>query len=117
MNNAMFNILNDMSEHLNMAQMKKLQEVLIERLESSHEEIDYATNGSYMEMFLTAKQIEGCSSRTIQYYKTTIEHLLDNIDIPLRKMTTEMLRMYLSDYQARNDCSKECQSRKMRLVL
>lgn len=117
MNNAMFNILNDMSEHLNMTQMKKLQEVLIERLESSHEEIDYATNGSYMEMFLTAKQIEGCSSRTIQYYKTTIEHLLDNIDIPLRKMTTEMLRMYLSDYQARNDCSKECQSRKMRLVL
>lgn len=105
MNNAMFNILNDMSEHLNMTQMKKLQEVLIERLESSHEEIDYTTNGSYMEMFLTAKQIEGCSSRTIQYYKTTIEHLLDNIDIPLRKMTTEMLRMYLSDYQARNDCS------------
>lgn len=47
MNNAMFNILNDMSEHLNMTQMKKLQEVLIERLESSHEEIDYATNASY----------------------------------------------------------------------
>lgn len=105
MNNAMFNILNDMSEHLNMTQMKKLQEVLIERLGSSHEEIDYATNDSYMEMFLTAKQIEGCSSRTIHYYKTTIEHLLDNIDIPLRKMTTEMLRIYLSDYQARNDCS------------
>lgn len=105
MNNAMFNILNDMSEHLNMAQMKKLQEVLIDRLESSQEEIDYATNDSYMEMFLTAKQIEGCSGRTIQYYKTTIEHLLDNIDIPLRKMTTEMLRTYLSDYQSRNNCS------------
>lgn len=105
MNNAMFNILNDMTEHLNMAQMKKLQEVLIKRLDSTQKESEYATNDSYMELFLTAKQIEGCSKRTIQYYKMTIGHLLASIDVPLRKMTTEMIRTYLSDYQARNNCS------------
>lgn len=104
MNNALYNILNDMSEHLNMAQLKKLQEVLIKRLEGSDDEPEYATNDCYMKMFLTAKQIEGCSNRTIQYYKTTIEHLLASIDVPLRKMTTEELRKYLSEYQARNGC-------------
>lgn len=58
-----------------------------------------------MNMFLTAKQIEGCSSRTIQYYRVTIEHLINSVDVPLRKMTTEILRKYLSNYQARNNCS------------
>lgn len=105
MNNTIYNVLNDMSEHLSMAQMKKLQEVLIKRIDGSNEEIETATNEEYMKMFLTAKRIEGCSSRTIQYYKTTIEHLLQNTSAPIRKMTTEMLRKYLSDYQSRNNCS------------
>src|SRR5699024_11709688 len=60
----------------------------------------------YLEMFLTAKQIEGCSGRTIQYYKATIENFLQKIENPLRKVNTEMIRQYLSDYQAKNECSK-----------
>ena len=105
MNNTLFNILNDMSEHLNISQMKMLQEVLIKRLEETNREVEFSSNENYMEKFLTAKQIEGCSNRTIKYYKTTIEHLLETIDVPLRKINTEMLRKYLSDYQARNNCS------------
>lgn len=106
MDNQIYNILNDMSDHLNISQMKKLQEVLIRRLEDAREETETITNTAYLEMFLTAKRIEGCSDRTIRYYRVTVEGLLQKIDTPLRKMTTEMIREYLSDYQAKNGCSK-----------
>lgn len=106
MDNQIYNILNDMSDHLNVAQMKKLQEVLIRRLEDAREETETITNTAYLEMFLTAKRIEGCSDRTIRYYRVTVEGLLQKMDTPVRKMTTEMIREYLSDYQAKNGCSK-----------
>ena len=106
MDNQIYNILNDMSDHLNVSQMKKLQEVLIRRLEDARAETETITNTAYLEMFLTAKRIEGCSDRTIRYYRVTVEGLLQKIDTPLRKMTTEMIREYLSDYQAKNGCSK-----------
>lgn len=106
MDNQIYNILNDMSDHLNVSQMKKLQEVLIRRLEDAREETETISNTAYLEMFLTAKRIEGCSERTIRYYRVTVEGLLQKIDTPLRKMTTEMIREYLSDYQAKNGCSK-----------
>ena len=106
MDNQIYNILNDMSDHLNVSQMKKLQEVLIRRLEDAREEMETITNTAYLEMFLTAKRIEGCSDRTIRYYRVTVEGLLQKIDTPLRKMTTEMSREYLSDYQAKLACSK-----------
>ncbi|MCI9598772.1 MAG: tyrosine-type recombinase/integrase [Firmicutes bacterium] len=106
MSNELYNILNDMAEHLNVQQMKKLQEVLIKRLDEPNKEIEFATNETYMNMFLTAKQIEGCSERTIQYYRVTIENLLEKADVPIRKMSTELLREYLSEYQLKNNCSR-----------
>ena len=57
-------------------------------------------------MFLAAKRIEGCSERTIQYYEVTIAKMLGKVTIPIRRITTEDMRAYLSDYQKINDCSK-----------
>ena len=95
-----------MSDVLNIAQLKKLQEVLIERLESDSIRFEEIDNISYLEMFITAKRIEGCSERTITYYESTIRALLDRINVPIRKMTTETLREYLSKYQEKSNCSK-----------
>ena len=106
MDNQIYNIINDMSDVLNIAQMKKLQEVLITRLNGEAEEQEEIGNFSYMEMFLSAKKIEGCSGRTLSYYKSTIKSLLEKVDIPVRKMTTEILRDYLSKYQEMNNCGK-----------
>lgn len=106
MNNEIYNILNDMSEALNITQMKLLQEVLIRRLEGNPETVEPIDNFSYLEMFLSAKRIEGCSERTVTYYKSSIENMLSKIGMPIRKMTTEVLRNYLNEYQARNNCSK-----------
>lgn len=63
-------------------------------------------NVEYLKMFIDAKQIEGCSERTLQYYRVTIEHMLGSIDTPIRKITTDEIRGYLVDYQKVNNCSK-----------
>lgn len=106
MQNQIDNILNDMSESLNIIQMKELQEVLIKRLVNETEDIEKIENDEYMEMFLSAKQVEGCSVRTIKYYRSTISRMIDVIGLPVRKITTEAIRMYLRDYQSINTCSK-----------
>ncbi len=46
----------------------------------------------FLDMFLTAKHLEGCSDKTIRYYRCNIEKMLDTINIPVIKITTEMLR-------------------------
>lgn len=95
-----------MSEVLSVSQMKKLREVLIKRLEVDEENKETIENETYLELFLTAKRIEGCSERTLNYYKVTIENMLKEVKTPVRRMTTEILREYLSNYQNKNNCSK-----------
>ena len=97
----------DMAEVLNASQMQKLQEVLVKRL-SENTVSDYlqTTNMDFLDMFLTAKHLEGCSDKTIRYYRCNIEKMLDTINIPVIKITTEMLRKYLVEYQTINNCGK-----------
>lgn len=99
-------IINEMAEVLNAAQLKKIQEVLLKYLADNSLERKDISNYEYLKMFLEAKQIEGCSERTIKYYRVTIEHLLKNVQNPIRKITTEMMREYLVDYQKINNCGK-----------
>ena len=99
-------ILNEMADFFSIAQMKKLQEVLLKNLSSETPQREQTSNETYLKMFIDAKQIEGCSERTLQYYKMTVEHLLATLDVPVRKMTTDEIRSYLANYQQRNNCSK-----------
>lgn len=99
-------ILVDMDEYLTANQSQKLQRVLVSRLTKETRSINGISNDNYLSMFLNAKKIEGCSERTLSYYKTTVEKLLDEIDDPIRKVTTDDIRDYLANYQGLNDCSK-----------
>ncbi len=99
-------IINEMAEYLNVAQMKKLQEVLLKTFSEKEAVKETIGNEEYLRLFLDAKKIEGCSERTIHYYRTTVEKLLEYIKTPVRKMTTEEIRAYLVDYQKINNCSK-----------
>ena len=99
-------ILNEMAEYLSVAQMKKLQEVLLKNLAPDAVKKEEVDNREYLKLFLDAKRIEGCSERTLQYYRTTIEHMLSRTETPLRRITTEEIRGYLVDYQKINNCGK-----------
>ena len=82
MEEKLVKILNEMAEYLSISQMKKLQEVLLKNLQEPEEVISESTNFDYLDMFIAAKKIEGCSDRTVTYYKSTVEHLLKSIDTP-----------------------------------
>ena len=106
MEEKLVSILNEMSEYLSVPQMKKLQEVLLRNLSEEAERKEQVDNSEYLKLFLDAKRIEGCSDRTLQYYQVTIEHLLADITIPVRKMTTEDIRGYLVKYQENGTCGR-----------
>ena len=106
MKEMVFEILNDMAEMLTIAQLKRLQEVLLKRFSEQEAQPEPARNEEYLEMFLHAKQVEGLSERTIAYYRTTVSHMLRFIETPIRKITTDQLRTYLADYQRINNCGK-----------
>ena len=106
MNEKFIEIINDMAVVLNAAQLKRLQEVLLKRLVKDEPEKKKISNQEYLNKFLEAKKIEGCSERTIKYYKLTVEQLLKKVLHPIRKVTTEQMREYLVDYQKINNCGK-----------
>ena len=99
-------IINEMAEYLNVSQMKKLQEVLLKTFSEQEATKAEISNQEYLQLFLDAKKIEGCSERTIQYYRTTVDKLFVSIKTPVRRITTEEIRHYLVDYQQINNCSK-----------
>ena len=101
-------VINEMAEILSIAQLKKLQEVMLKHFvrEEADLERKIISNEEYLTLFLEAKKIEGCSERTIDYYRTTIQHLIRKLTVSVRKMTTELIRSYLVDYQKINNCSK-----------
>ena len=69
-------------------------------LEKPKEELDY------IKIFICAKSVEGCSEKSIKYYKSTIENMLNTIGKSVKYITTEDLREYLSNYYKKNSCSK-----------
>jgi len=99
-------IINEMADYLNLSQVKKLQEVLLKHLTDSTASNTNIENDEYLKMFLDAKRIEGCSDRTLKYYRVTVEHLLKKIETPIRKMSTEEIRSYLVAYEQNSKCGK-----------
>ena len=98
-------VLNEMSEYLSIPQMKKLQEVIIRTFAENEAARTEISNEEFLNMFLSAKRIEGCSERTIAYYQMTVQHMLSTTEKSVRKITTEEIREYLANYQKRNNCS------------
>lgn len=99
-------IINEMAEVLNAAQLKRLQEVMLKHLVEREPRKKKISNKEYLSKFLEAKKMEGCSERTIKYYKVTVEQLLGKVVRPIRRVTTEEMRKYLVDYQKINNCGK-----------
>lgn len=102
----------EMIKLLNNAQIEKLHEVLVKHLDgltfvdetadkkTANEDVDYCN------IFICAKQVEGCSEKSIKYYRSTIENMLKVLSKPVKHITTEDLRGYLAEYYKTNNCSK-----------
>lgn len=103
-------IVQQMLHYLDNAQLQKLQEVLEHSL-YSYEISSKATeveddSQKLIDSFVYAKRIEGCSEKTLKYYRTTIEAMTEAIDKSVRHMQTDDLRAYLTEYQEKHDSSR-----------
>jgi len=64
--------------------------------------LDNKNNDEILHTFLTAKHIEGCSKRTLYYYRSTMNNTLKCIKKPVNHITTDDLRQYLAEYQGKS---------------
>ena len=105
-------ILQEMLPVLDNSQLAKLKGVLehklwnVEIVNKTVEDSFDKSNEEFTELFISAKRVEGCSSKTLRYYLATINKMTDTVGKHITKITTEDLRKYLSDYHEENNCSK-----------
>ena len=104
-------VVQQMLPHLDNAQLKQLQKVLEHTLfgcEITKQDEKGTTNDNskLVDDFVAAKRIEGCSEKTLKYYRTTIEAMVISVDKSIRHIQTEDLRSYLTDYQSKNQSSR-----------
>lgn len=99
-------ILNEVTGILNQTQLVILNNVLIKNLINQSGEHKEISNDEYLKMFIDAKKMEGCSERTLQFYKVTVEHFFKKVLSPVQRITTDEIRAYLVDYQTKGGCSK-----------
>lgn len=108
------NITNDMALVLTQYQLEKLKETLENNLkkveiniltDEKEKQHIKETNDNYINIFLSAKEVEGCSTRTLKYYREIIEKLINAIDKPIKEIQTEEIRKYLADYKENTKCN------------
>lgn len=103
-------VIQEMIPFLNNAQAEKLKDVLEYSLYSvdiSERDIFVAEkDNNYVELFLSAKRIEGCSEKSLKYYQATICTMLETVNKEVKQIVTDDLRAYLTQYQIENQSSR-----------
>lgn len=100
-----------MLKKLDNAQLEALHNTLVKAfkgvtvIENSESENE-PNNESFLVEFLSAKRIEGCSDKSLNYYRKTITAAMNSIDKGIKHITTDDLRSYLTDYQTEKKSSK-----------
>ena len=108
--NLIIDIVQAMLPFLNNAQTERLQEVLqhtlfdyeVTKIENEKE----ISEQNLVESFLSAKRIEGCSEKTLKYYDSTIQAMLNSIGKGIKYIVTDDIRCYLTEYQTEKKSSK-----------
>lgn len=108
------NITRDMQGSLTDYQLNKLKESLIINFENiefiiktdeiKHQE-DLDENVRMINNFISSKEVEGCSNRTIKYYQEIIDKFIDSFDKSIKNINAEEIRQYLSEYKECSSCN------------
>jgi len=108
------NIQNAMKPYLNSKQENILFKTLLDCFDDI-KNIEYVDNVSdnfiehndkLLDLFLSAKQVEGCSKKTISYYRSTIDVMIKKVNKDILNISTDDLREYLSNHHRTRKSSK-----------
>jgi len=104
-------IEDEMLNVLNNAQLMYLEKVLernmngLEVTKVKEEGLYFKyDNNQFIEMFLRAKKIEGCSIKTINNYRLILNNALNDCDLNVTELDTDYWRNYLSKYKEERNC-------------
>jgi len=108
------NLINDIEQAmlgvLNNEQMSQLRKVLDYTFRdinvSSKNNEECSGNSELIDIFLSAKKVEGCSDKSMHYYRSTLNNAIRKIGKNIRHITTDDLRNYLNDYQLTSGATK-----------
>lgn len=113
-NKLITDITNDLKFTVSDKQLEKIQEILVIKfkkyqiiLKPNDYEKKKETEENYklINTYLSAKEIEGCSQRTIKYYREIIEKLMHKLSKNIKEINTEDIRKYLTEYKDINKCN------------
>ena len=104
-------VLQEMLPYLDNSQMEQIQRVLQHTfwncsVEEKQDGEPSEQTPDMVDLFLASKRVEGCSEKTLTYYKATIEASINEIGKQIRHITTEDLRSYLTEYQRKRHSSR-----------
>ena len=104
-------VLQEMLPYLDNSEMEQLQRVLQHTfwncsVEEKQDGEPSEQTPDMVDLFLASKRVEGCSEKTLTYYKATIEASINEIGKQIRHITTEDLRSYLTEYQRKRHSSR-----------
>ena len=100
-------VVQAMLVYLDNAQLKQLQQVMEQTLTQyevagKRNITENDDSDKLIEMFIAAKRIEGCSEKTLKYYRSTIDAMMISLQKNVKHILTEYLRTYLTEYQIKN---------------
>lgn len=98
LNNEQLKILSQVLEHV----LYKKEVVVVDEATVNLEE----ENKNLLQQFIAAKKVEGCSDKTINYYKVTLEQMQKKMNKAIKQYTTEDIREYLANYQSNSRAGK-----------
>lgn len=102
-------IIREMLPYLNNQQLIQLKSILKDLITSSNNVKEGSSNDNnkvLLEKYFAAKRAEGCSEKSLKYYKATLTKALSSIDKNAEEIITDELRNYLTNYQRLHNSSK-----------
>ena len=102
-------IIREMLPYLNNQQLIQLKSILKDLITSSNNVKEGSSddnNKILLEKYFAAKRAEGCSEKSLKYYKATLTKALSTIDKNAEEIITDELRNYLTNYQKLHNSSK-----------
>ena len=64
------------------------------------------SNLKFLEMFISAKRVEGCAESTLGYYEMVVNRMFEKVSGAVKNITTDDLRIYLANHQKEHNASK-----------
>ncbi len=87
-----------MAPMLSSEQAVQLHGVLVACLAREGKGLARRATCDYVELFLAAKRLEGCSERSLRYYASTLARFSEAVVKPAHEMDTDDIREYLAGY-------------------